>query len=64
MKKKLVKDYTPIRLSDTHWSIDRSFLTHWLIRGDIQSTENGQYVRLNDDQYLKEHLKGHTYQIR
>lgn len=62
--KKPVRNYTPIRISDTHWSIDSSFLTHWLIRGEIERVAENKYIRIKDDPYLKDHLKGHTYQIR
>lgn len=61
--KKPPKDYTPIRINETTWSIDRSFLTPWLIRGDILPNGNDTYKRIKDDPYLKEHKTGHAYII-
>lgn len=65
MAKKQQIDYTPKRITETHWSVHNSFITHWLIRGDIQKIEGtNMYKRIIDDKWLKDHLKGHTYETR
>lgn len=64
MRKKQTKDYSPKRISDTHWEVDKFFINHWLIRGDIESQSDGTYIRTIDDCYLKDHLKGHTYKVK
>lgn len=62
--KKQLKDYTPIRIDDNTWTIDRSFLTHWLIRGDIVNNGDGTYKRIKDDNWLPDHKEGQKYIVR
>lgn len=56
-------DYEPKR-TESGWTVHRSFITHWLIRGDIKNQGDGTYVRLVDDPYLPGHKAGHVYEVR
>ena len=63
MHKRPKFDYTPEKTPDG-WKVHSSFITSWLIRGDVEKLSENTWIRLSDDQYLSEHKKGDIYTIK
>ena len=56
-------NYTPVK-TETGWEVHKSFISRWIIRGDIKSNGNNTWIRLVDDPYLKDHKLGQIYSAR